>query len=341
MKIIIEYEASWRNSFLDGSNDEPLPKGGRNFVASMTELKKPENFFAREITHNTVMGILSRLIGDQRKLYQARQEQHGGYYFKEMEHLIFFADKPNVINHEIAYIRNMKGSTDQNSFTGMIKVNDPIFLSDYSYEFWNVLSLNIDELCDFIINDKSILDFDIKNPISLDPVSILTRLEMIGKSKPLECSGSLKVASDKLAGIFDKYKPLNAKGLQLILPMYCSALYLQMERLTKRFDMKTAKSQRGGISGISNNGFTPKDFMDKYTTGTKKLIYGNPYMREEFVTGEGKIHHTLKKASGHLEITLNIDLQQAIELKQMIDNAGVSSFYLGKKGLAYVTAILE
>lgn len=26
MRIIIDYEASWRNSFLDGSNDEALPK---------------------------------------------------------------------------------------------------------------------------------------------------------------------------------------------------------------------------------------------------------------------------------------------------------------------------
>lgn len=26
MRIIIEYESSWRNSFLDGSNNEPLPK---------------------------------------------------------------------------------------------------------------------------------------------------------------------------------------------------------------------------------------------------------------------------------------------------------------------------
>jgi hypothetical protein len=28
MQIIIEYESSWRNSFLDGSNNQPLPKGG-------------------------------------------------------------------------------------------------------------------------------------------------------------------------------------------------------------------------------------------------------------------------------------------------------------------------
>lgn len=337
MRIIIEYESSWRNSFLDGSNDEKLPSKGRNFVASMTELKKPENYFQREVTKNTVMGILSRLIGDQRKLYQARASED--YYFADKEQLIAFEDKPKVINREIAYIRNMTGNTDRNSFSGMIKINDPIFLSDYSEEFWGVLALDIEQLCEFILSDKLVKEFEIDAPISLDPVSILNRLEIIGKSKPVEAEGVLKQASDKLASLFDKYKPLNTKGLQLILPMYCSALYLQMQSLEQRYDMTTAKSKMGGISGISNNGFTPKDFMDKYTTGAKKLIYGNPYVREEFVKGEGKTNHNLTKANGQLEITLDIDTEQAKELKQMIDNAGVSSFYLGKKGLAYVSNI--
>ena len=90
MKIIIEYESSWRNSFLDGSNDEQLPKQGRNFVASSAKLKDSTNFHQREITQNTVMGILNRLIGDQRKLYQSRQSED--YYFADMENLIHFQD---------------------------------------------------------------------------------------------------------------------------------------------------------------------------------------------------------------------------------------------------------
>ena len=337
MRIIIDYEASWRNSFLDGSNDEPVPKKGRNFVASMTELKKAENYFSREVTKNTVMGILSRLIGDQRKLYDARQSKH--YYFADIENLIDFKDKPKVINQEIAYIRNMKGSTDQNSFTGMIKANSPIFLSDYSVEFWNVLSLDTEQLCDFILDEKSVLDFEIDQALVLDPISILNRLELLGKVKPMENSDRIKLASEKLSQNFEKYKPLNAKGQILVLSMYCSALYLQLQRLESHFDMQSAKSKMGGISGISNNGVTPKDFMKAYTTGSGKLIYGNPYMREEFVKGEGKIIHKLNKASGQLEISLNIDLDKAQDLMQKIEYAGVSSFYLGKKGLAYVSDI--
>jgi len=334
MKIVIDYEASWRNSFLDGSNDEPLPKKGRDFVGSMTSLKNSENYHQRSVTKNTVLGILSRLIGDQRKLYQARQSEH--FYFADIEDKIDFKDNPKVISNEIAYIRNIKGSTDQNSFTGMIKVNDPIFQSDYSQDFWGVLALDIESLCDFIIDNTPVT---IALPFQLDPISILNQLELIKKNKPVAYEGPIKQASDNLSSHFEKYKPFNKKDKQLILPMYCSALYLQLQRLEKRYDMSSAKTKAGGISGISNNGFTPKDFMKTYVTGGKKIIYGNPFVREEFVKGEGKIKQTLAKASGQLEIILDIDNDRAKDLRRKINDAGVSSFYLGKKGLAYVSDI--
>lgn len=335
MKIVIDYESSWRNSFLDGSNDEALPKKGRNFIASMTELKKSQNFIPRQVSKDTVMGVLHRLIGDQRKLYQAKSESDGiKNYFADMEGSITFEDKPKIVSQETAYIRNMKGSTDQNAFTGMVRVNDPIFQLEYSPLFWGVLGLNTEDLVDFILEDRSVSVETV-----LDPLGVMVMLEKIKKLKPVENQGKAKEAAEYLQARFEKYNPLNSKGQIILLGMYCSALYLQLERLGKIYDMQTAKSKMGGISGISNNGFTPKDFMDKYTTGPKKLIYGNPYVREEFIKGEGKIKHLLAKASGQLVVHLNIPLERAVELKTMIDNAGVSAFYLGKKGLAYVSHI--
>ena len=38
-------------------------------------------------------------------------------------------------------------------------------------------------------------------------------------------------------------------------------------------------------------------------------------------------------------IELPLEKDKARELESMINNAGVSSFYLGKKGLAYVSEI--
>jgi hypothetical protein len=334
MKILIEYEASWRNSFLDGSNNEPLPRGGRKFIASIQNLNDrshPENYIERMVTKDTVMGIINRLIGDQRKLYQSRLSDN--YFFNTIEPLISFSDNPEL-THEVTYIRNMTGSEDQNSFTGMIKTNDAIFTSDYSSEFWGVLALDFENLCDFIINKTPVTSTQQWNPIS-----ILARLEELGKLKSVENNQIIENAVKILSSKFPKIKPIAINEKVRILPIYCSALYLQLERLSAQYDTSSARSARGGITGISNNGITPKDFMVRFTTGPKKKIWGNPYIKKEMIKGEGEVIRLMTKASGQLEINIDIDRNQAAQLKEMIENAGVSSFYLGKKGLAYVTDI--
>ena len=332
MQIIIEYESSWRNSFLDGSNNEALPKKGRKFIGSMTSLKQAENFIQREITLDTVMGILNRLIGDQRKLYQARNQP--AYYFADIEPLVSFEDKKTVSNNEIMYIRNMTGSTDQNAFTGAIKTDDVMFSSDYSAEFWGVLALDFTELCDFIIDNSLVI-----KTIQADPLSIIGRLEVLNKEKSVANEGRISEARTVLNQHYPDAEYLNNKGNIAPIMFYCSALYLQLQHLGNRYDMSSAKTKSGGISGISKRGFTKKDFMDRYTTGAKKTIWGNPYIRKEFIKGEGETTLMLTKASGQIEINLDIDKDKAREIEAMIENAGVSSFYLGKKGLAYVDSL--
>ena len=336
MQITIEYESSWRNSFLDGSNNEALPKKGRKFIGSMTSLKQGENFIQREITLNTVMGILNRLIGDQRKLYQARN--HPDYYFADIEPLVRFEDKQEVNNNEIVYIRNMTGSTDQNAFTGAIKNDDVMFSADYSTEFWGVLALDFTELCEFII-DK----FPVTKTIQADPLSIIGRLEVLNKEKAVANEGRVSEARDVLNQHFPEAEYLNNKGNIAPIMFYCSALYLQLDRLDKKlggkYNVDSAKTKAGGISGISKRSFTKRNFMDRFTTGAQKTIWGNPYIRKEFIKGEGETTLRLTKASGKIEINLDIDKDKAREIETMIENAGVSSFYLGKKGLAYVDSI--
>ena len=332
MKIIIDYDSSWRNSFLDGDNNEPLPKKGRKFVGSMTNLKKAENFMKREVTLDTVMGLLNRVIGDQRKLYQARACDK--YYFKDIDDIaVSFEDKA-IETNDMTYIRNMTGSTDQNAFTGAIKSNDLMFSSDYSDEFWGVLALDFDELCRFIINGEKVTTM-----IEKDPISIISRLEILNKEKAVPYEGLACEAVLKLNSVFEGIAYLNKKDNVMPISLYCSALYLQLDRLSSQFDMSSAKTKAGGISGISKRGFTTKDFMNRFTTGDKKKIWGNPYIHEEFIKGEGKTKHLMTKACGQLEVNLDISRDRANEIKGMIEDAGVSSFYLGKKGLAYISSI--
>ena len=335
MKIEIEYEASWRNSFLDGSNDEALPKKGRKFIGSITALKKSENYIERKVELSTVMGILNRLIGDQRKLYQAREDN--AYYFKDIESLVTFDDvkSKRTESTELVYLRNMSGNTDQNSYTGMIKTDDKMFISDYSKEFWGILELDIDELLEFIIHGK-----EIDGDIALDPLVISERFAEIGKLKVLDETDevvieALEVFEKKFEGT--NYK--NNKGKVVPLNLYCSALYLQLERLSSQYDLSSALTKTGTITGISKRLFTKKDFMNRFTSGEKKKIFGNPYIAKSFKEGEGQVTSMLTKASGSLEIIIDISRDEAKQLKKLIENAGVSSFYLGKKGLAYVRNI--
>ena len=79
--------------------------------------------------------------------------------------------------------------------------------------------------------------------------------------------------------------------------------------------------------------------MKNFITGGEKIIWGNPYLLKELKKGEGEVSSILTKASGQLEINLNISKDQARDLEEKIENAGVSAFYLGKKGLAYVKDI--
>lgn len=335
MKILIEYESSWRNSFLDGNNNEPLPKGGRKFIASGTNINgrssKPENFIRRNISLDTVMGILNRLIGDQRKLYQARQS--AAYYFKEMEQVIRFEDQAEITS-EVTYLRNISGSEDRESFTGAIKGNDPMFTSDYSGQFWGILSLGFEELCYFIVENREVKEWRDANPLAVADL-----FASLGKEKPVENLGIVSDAMQELHRYFPDENYLNRKAEVIPSMFYCSALYLQLGRLGEKYDVSSAKTKRGTICGISKRGFTKKDFMNRFTTGGKKKIWGNPYIRKARIKGQGEEVSLMSKARGKLAIELDIEREKANELKYMIECAGVSGFYLGKKGLAYVTDI--
>lgn len=336
MLIKIRYEATWRNSFLDGSNNERIPQGGRKFIASMTELKKEGNYKSRQISKDTVMGVLNRLIGEQRKLYQARSSDD--YYFREIESVLTedcIRDIPEN-TQELVYIRNITGSNDQNSFTGMIKTQDAAFNSPFSNQLWGVLFLDFSNLLAFCLNPKIGADTKLK----LDPIVVIGQLDEINSSKPVDLDEKVQAVLNILKAKFpDVDYKLTAKGQMTPITLYTSALYLQLEQLAKEFDLSNVVTKSGGLSGISKRGFTKKDFMDRYTTGNKKIIFGNPYLLKQRIQGQGEVTKLLTKARGLLEIDLRISREQAQDLQQKIDCAGVSSFYLGKKGLAYVEDI--
>ena len=114
--------------------------------------------------------------------------------------------------------------------------------------------------------------------------------------------------------------------------LYGAALYLQAELLEKSgediskiYMLQTKGSNKGykTIQGFSKKGFNGvRDFLNPLSTGGNKKTVKTPF--------------SLTKTNGQLEIKLDISRDKAKEIKAMIENASVSSFYLGKKGLAYI-----
>ena len=364
MRIIIEYSSSWRNSVLTGSNDEPVQK--RNFKASS---KSQETADVRNISKNTVLGVLCRLIGDQRKLYQATASDD--FYFKNLDMTFQEVNSNSICWNETALLINKsENRPSQSSFIGVLDENEPLFFSKYSYTLWSILDYDFEELLDFIINT----DIDIKEG-TVSPRQILNRVRYdISSMDKIEfVSNSIESLEIRLKEEVLKLKPRESKVLELqeeiealviksqssknivferklrdavnklsnefsdqayyeksdsVYPsrIYAGALYLLVLEMTKQgFDTSDLITKKGTIKGFSKRGFNGvRDFLNPLM-GNKKKTTHTPYL--------------LTKASGQLEIILDIDVAKAKELKQMIDNAGVSSFYLGKKGLAYVSDI--
>ncbi len=390
MRIVIDYHSSWQASFLEGSDQEPLPKNNRReFNASSKSTVKKDI----SISKDTVMGVLYRLIGDQRKLYQARKD--GNSYFNKVvpESSVSFNSLSDNRWDETVMIINKKGTRQKpapGEFMGTVSSDAGLFFSEHAPILWSVLFLGVDALIDFINNDKK-LDQQVK----CTPTKILDRISVIDEMGKLETRRSLieskqiqkaksedklKELRTKLADLEDEKKANklkrqinqqvefivslereleaihNDKSLldydnvlqqaikflksefsqeylepdHKILPIrfYSAALYLQLNRMKDSgIDIKDLLNDRKGIQGFSKRSFNGvRDFLNPFSTSktAKKTV---------------KTPANITKASGQLEINLDIEREKAIELKIMIDHAGVSSFYLGKKGLAYVSRI--
>lgn len=377
MKIIISYDSCWQNSFLTGSDDKPISKNNeRKFKSSS---KSKEGIDKREIGISTTLGILCRLIGDQRKLWDARQSDD--YYFRDIESVIKITSH-NYLNYtETAFITNKSEDRPaQGSFIGVLQDDTPIFFGMYSKNLWSVLYLSLEEILEFILSPKGFAEplgkaspnREIRS--SIDEISrweplILLETELkylelkINKEKTQheEKIKSGKILSEKdknkLNRLIDEYheilnsehkkvfneKLLNVLGIlkklfpdveylknDKIYPMslYAAALYLMRDELDKlKIDVSCFRTKKGGIPGFSQSGFNGiRDFLNPLTGGQKKC---------------GGTPTELTKASGTLEIGIDIPKEKAKQLEEMIEAAGVSSFYLGKKGLAYVEEIIN
>ena len=111
MRIYIEYDSCWQNSFLDNKTRSPN-SNTRKFNKS-----KPEGN-NQQITKNTILGVLYRLIGDQRSLCQIKKS--GNHYFSDLEDNIDFKLKKTSSHEELVMLINKSNSrTSDKKYIGV------------------------------------------------------------------------------------------------------------------------------------------------------------------------------------------------------------------------------
>ena len=386
MRIYIEYDSCWQNSILDNKTISPNSKT-RKFNKS-----KPGGN-SQKISKSTVLGVLYRLIGDQRTLHRIKESDN--HYFSDIEETIDFELKNTSSSEELVMLINKSNDrTSDGKYIGVPKDDVELFFSENAPKLWSALYLSTDELMNFI-NTPSLIS--IKG--SSMPREILNRIADIQDFEPLETMEKLiskerfkqekqkerltKLLSENTAkqGVIDKLNESIEKIDQAIamiesdenvsrltdainntlsslknnfpeipredyikrggeiqlIRLYGAALYLQAELMEKSgedvskiYILQTKGSNKGCkiIQGFSKKGFNGvRDFLNPLSTGGNKKTVKTPFL--------------LTKASGQLEINLDISRDKAKEIKQMIEDAGVSSFYLGKKGLAYISKEID
>lgn len=331
MDVVLRFNSAWQNSFISGSNNEPIPKGGRVYEASCKKLGEGKQFYRKQpISHNTVMGVLNRLIGDQRKLFMSRDSE--GYFFKNLEDKITFSLENTVKSQEVVFLRNFGGSSDPSGTSGLL-LDDHLMFSENMEPLWGVLTWPLEKVISFIASGKEI-DAAAIQPVTRSAFGVVamfagTKTQTLSKDADLSQVASVLVDREYLKK--EQSEKISVETL------YCSALYLKLESMD--LDPKAIFGGNGFLPGISKRGFTLKDFMSKTTTGGGKKVYGNPYQKKILKKGEPAVDVILDKMDGMLRIKLDVTHEEAVKIKQLIDDAAVSAFTLGKKGLAYVDRI--
>ena len=340
MEIIINYTSKWGNSFLS----EPDKKGNRDYIASLSKMNSGNNkdnklgyYQNKDITNNTVYGLLYRFLGARKSLNKILKEDQSFIIDLIKNKKISFLDKKYSITDESVYLRNKSKSTDQNSFSGI--PNDYILtISDFK-EAFEVLFYSRNELLSFILYDKKI---NLNNNFNL--LDISNKLNLIYKDKSLYIAENEYHKINKInKNLFNKEVDLLKGNLGLV------AINKSIKELEKKYisneKIKNILTNNFTLSGISLNGksFTQKDFMKKFANS--KIVYGNPYQTDFWIINKingknKKFEKKLTKTNGTLTIKIDCDYKTANCLKEMINSAGVSSFYLGKKGLAYIDQII-
>lgn len=339
------------------------------------------NFIYADITKNTVLGVLCRLIGEVRRL----DDLEDSHPILSLKDKITFENTNTDFQNELITLHNQSNlvkdnggaliSTDCNHFlldkNPLSETLLSIFLIRSQEEAVDVLTRmeNNDEslfysrypgqitvrtfLNEYLTLEKS----EEKKELHSDFSFISNKWEIREYNKKLY-SGSKQVMQEFFSYLNNAEgiiaKPVVPKGVTVIQNLwgFIFAEKINFLRRNGLFlkEFSTSLNASGTcLRGVApaSGGFTIREYFLSFVDD-KKISWTMPYtveLKYPFFDEDSIADYNFKakvgvtKECGKLEINLDIPKEEALALHKRIDNAGVNTFHLGKKGLAYIEKI--
>lgn len=400
MKIKINYESKY--SFSTKKNGDSIMTGmgvlTQNANKSTKEIFKKENTYLEnikelnkyypnykysDITDNTILGILCRLVGEVRRLDSLKIE----HPIISLKDKISFKNFNKTFQNEVILLHTPLKEV-QNNAGGLVSADksDHFLLNknNLSETLLNVFTLKEqDEIIDLLRkmsnNDMEVFYSQYKEDIKIntfvkemllaeekhkniiqgfyfksDDIVWKEIDKRLFKGKEFDINHLEKEVlnniDNKKFSIKEEIKELEVEEIFNIYGVLFAQKieFLKRNNLFKK-EFEKYLNSRNSIKGLapSSGGLTVKDYFNNFVDG-KKMSWTMPYQvdvkKELFKKDDWKDFNTsaklgITKESGYIEIYINVDKEEALKLYEMIENAGVNTFHLGKKGLAYIENI--
>lgn len=394
MKITVNYSSKWSNSFSDNetkkitaSSLKAIQEGikGEKVIINENDTyedimykinKVHPNFQYNAITQNTVLGILSRLLGEVRYLNNILDKEPT-HIINKIKDKVSFKNFDREIYNEVIRISTPEKEVQSNG-GGVIssKSQNNILLnknkySEIFYSLFNIIDIGM--LNKFI----SVLEVSTK----LEEIKIFFENNNILYNENFELYKFIELYNDNIKKTEDydkEYRNVKNKKREIdeevnsyinvmkrigslnhndedyhLKPNYINLpgilVYLLSNFLIRNnYDIcGILTEKKGNIKGIAeaSGGLTIKDFYNAFSN--KKTSIDSPYFlkakyfdkKENKAINQSDFNIGISKEDGVLDIFIDVSEEEARELKEIINFVGVSSFQIGKKGLAYVKEI--
>jgi len=362
MKIIIKYDSSWQAGMLDGNHDEKSYNTTRKNLKSVDDFSGPkisENILPIEknVSISTVHGLLYRLTGDVRPLWMIKKYDP---YLDNFVSSVKFEIVDEVIADQAMALRDISNADNPGSWSGPVKTETCKWFTEPELreQLFYPLSCSPSQLYDLIVNGVYGRDPNLRFNNRLGILEYVNHIKNKGFTCPVKRQTAMEYLKENFEQKTGKTKPEYDKNLTAdgkfadgYDAFVASALYLTHKYLCDKYKIAESNgvwscakfgvvetNENKWSKGISARGYggnlvTQKDVI-------KILANRNSVMNYPMDVSKKDRKNKVKTSGGTLIINLELSREQERHLKEMIEDAHVGTFRVGKKGLAYVDQII-